>query len=132
MSEKELVKEIIEKFKERIEAAELLLKDKKFEDSVSRSYYALFDAVRGLLELEKITAKSHRGAITKFHQHFIKTGIFDIKTSKTIARLIKLREEADYTFQTEISKAEAETAFKDTKKFLMAVENYLNKNYLNK
>ena len=63
MKESEIAKETIKKYEERINSAEILLKAGNYNDSVSRSYYALFDAIRGLLEIDGHGAKSHRGAI---------------------------------------------------------------------
>lgn len=132
MSQKEISEETIAKFKERMEAAKILIAGDKFEDAVSRLYYALFDAIRGMLEIKKITAKSHRGAISKFHENFFKTGIIDNKFSNTISKLIKLREGADYTFQMDLSKGEAKKAFHEVENFLAVIEKYLKDNYSSK
>lgn len=132
MTKKDIAEITVNESKERIEAAELLMKAGKFEDSVSRTYYALFDAIRGLLELKEIFAKSHLGAIIKFNQLYIKTGIFDKRFAKVIARIKNLREDADYTFKKDISKIAAQEALTEAKKFVSVIEKYLKDNYLTK
>ena len=130
MTKKEIAKETIDKFKERMESAELLIKAEKYEDSISRTYYALFDAIRGMLEIKKITVKSHQGAINRFNEFFIKSKIFNSKFAKTIKQIQDLRETADYTFQIDLSKEEAKKAFEEVEKFLLLIEDYLKDNYL--
>ena len=51
MNSRDIALNTIKNFKERLESAEILFKAKKYNDSVSRSYYAIFDAIKGMLEL---------------------------------------------------------------------------------
>jgi hypothetical protein len=125
MKESEIVAETIKKYKERLESARILYKADKYNDSVSRSYYALFDAIRGLLEVSGESAKSHRGLLVKFHNNFIKTGKVSKRYSKTIGRMAKLREEADYSFTFDITKIEAKAALSDVEELLTKIEKVL-------
>lgn len=129
MTKKDIAKITIAESKERIEAAELLIKAGKFEDAVSRTYYALFDAIRGLLELEETFAKSHLGAISKFNQLYINTGIFDKDFAKVITRIKRLREDADYTFKKDISKKIAHESLDEARKFVAEIEKYLKEKF---
>lgn len=72
----DIISEMISKAEERLKSAEMLLKAKQYADSISRSYYAVLDATRTLLVLNKIFPKNHAGVITQFNLHYIKTGIF--------------------------------------------------------
>lgn len=47
--------------KERLESAELLLKSGKYKDSVGRSYYAVFSAMRAVLAKDKVDFSKHAG-----------------------------------------------------------------------
>ncbi len=60
--------------KKRLVSAKALLKIGNYNDSISRSYYAMLDIIRGLLEIEDVFAKTHKGAISKFSDLYIKTG----------------------------------------------------------
>ena len=46
---RELIKYRLESAKERLNSAEVLLASKSYKDSIGRSYYAMFTAVRALL-----------------------------------------------------------------------------------
>ena len=72
--------------------------------------------------------KSHKGAIRKFHQTFIKSGKIDQKFAKIITRIEKNREEADYNFQSEIFQVEAKKVLVDAKAFVKEIEKYLRLN----
>ncbi|KKP88779.1 MAG: hypothetical protein UR93_C0008G0008 [Berkelbacteria bacterium GW2011_GWA2_35_9] len=127
ISDKEKTDIINKNILERIESAEILFKNGNYNDSVSRSYYAIFDAMRGLLELNNVLAKSHTGVILKFNQHYIKTGILDKKFARTIAKIEKEREEADYFFQKKVSKSLAKEILKETRDFVKEVKYILRK-----
>ena len=72
----------IEKAKELLEQAELLFNDKRFDGSINRSYYAIFNAIRALLAVVKLDSRKHSGVISYFDRYFVKTGIFDKYFSK--------------------------------------------------
>lgn len=127
MKESEIAKEAIKKAKDRIESAEILFKAGKYSDSVSRSYYAVFDTIRGLLEIEKESTKTHRGTISKFNQLFIKTGKLDKRFGRMISGIEQLREEADYDSSVAISKQEAGSTLKDSKELFLEIEKLLKK-----
>ena len=63
--------------KEKLASAKILLKEKHFKDSLSRSYYAMFSAVRALLALKELDSSKHSGVISLFNQYFVKTNLVD-------------------------------------------------------
>ena len=63
--------------KEKLESAKILLRENHFKDSLSRSYYSMFSAVRALLALKEADSSKHSGIISLFNQHFIKTNRID-------------------------------------------------------
>ena len=65
------------KGKDALRQAELLLKNKEYDGSVNRSYYAIFYAIRSLLALVDIDSCKHTGVISYFDKYFIKTGLFE-------------------------------------------------------
>src|SRR3990172_9709346 len=84
------------KAKEKIRAAEILLESSAFEDSVSRSYYAILMAARALLALKGLDSRKHSGVISLFNRHFVKEGLMDRTASRIIQDAKGEREEADY------------------------------------
>ncbi len=71
------IKALMKRTERYIKSAELLIKEKDFDSSVSRSYYAMFYATEAVLLTKNLKFSSHRGVISLFGKYFIKTGIFN-------------------------------------------------------
>lgn len=61
------------KIKGRLRSAKVLMQIGEFDNSISRSYYAILDSARVLLLSEGCFAKTHDGVITLFSLRFVKT-----------------------------------------------------------
>ncbi len=85
-----------EKAEETIRSSKLCMDNKFFKDSINRSYYAAFYAVKAVLALEDLDFKRHKDVIAYFNQHFVVTEIFDREVGRKLARLQKKREASDY------------------------------------
>jgi len=66
------VKEYLKNSEERIESAEVLMNAGKYNDAISRVYYAFFDAATAALLSKDLTTKTHQGLIIIFTENFIK------------------------------------------------------------
>lgn len=115
-------KRIVKQSKDRLESAEILLKKRKYRDSISRSYYAAFDVVRGLLATKGIIPKTHKGAFSQFALHFVKEKIFAKEFSDRLNRLFERRQQADYEWQEEFGRDIARDSFLKAKEFINATE----------
>lgn len=73
----DLVRYRLESAQERLESAKILLDAGKYKDSIGRSYYAIFTAVRAVLAKEKVDFSKHAGVISYFQKNYIKTGEFE-------------------------------------------------------
>lgn len=122
---RDLTKYRIELAKERFEISKSLLDDGHYKDSINRSYYSIFSAVRALLAEEEVDFKKHSAVIGYFRKNYIKTGIFDKKFSSYIGSAFDTRNDCDYEDFVFISKAEAETQYNRAVEFYEAVKNYL-------
>ena len=60
---RELIKYRLESARERLNSAEVLLASKSYKDSIGRSYYAMFTAVRALLAKDGVDYSKHAGVI---------------------------------------------------------------------
>lgn len=56
---------------EKLESAKLLLDARKYKDSIGRSYYAIFSAVRAVLANDKVDFSKHAGVIAYFQKEYI-------------------------------------------------------------
>ncbi len=122
-NQKKQFKFLLKKANERIESAELLYKHEKYNDAISRSYYAFFDTTSALLITKGLFAKTHSGLITLFGLHFIKTDLIPAKFARLFRRVKTAREEADYEALKKFTKAETKQILDSAKEFVNFVEN---------
>jgi len=78
-------------------AAQVLFEHGYLHDAVSRLYYWAFHNVRAMLLSKGLEPKTHEGALRLFSLHFVKSGPFNASSAHTFARLMKYRQEADYS-----------------------------------
>ena len=81
---------------ETLEASKLCLENKHYKDSINRSYYAAFYAIKAVLALEEIDFKRHKDAVAYFNQHYVATDIFPKNMGRELGRLKRKRETSDY------------------------------------
>lgn len=110
---------------ERVSATKDLIDDGHFRDSINRSYYAIFTAIRALLAERGIDFKKHSAVISYFRREYIKTEIFDVKFSAYVGAAFRFRNDCDYEDFVIVSREEAETQFQHAVEFYEAVKNYL-------
>ena len=111
--------------KEKLESAKLLLDAGKYRDSIGRSYYAIFTAVRAVLAKDKVDFSKHSGVIAYFQKEYIKTGIFDVKYSKYLQNAFQIRNSCDYDDFFIASKQDAEEQYNRAAEFYEGIQNYL-------
>lgn len=122
---KELMKYRLESAKERLNSAKILLISGSYKDSIGRSYYAMFTAVRALLAKDGIDYSKHAGVISYFQKEYIKTGQFDKKYSKYLSQAFQIRNNTDYSDFFVVSQSDAKDQYEKADEFLKMIENYL-------
>lgn len=110
---------------ERLELSKIALENGYFNDSVNRSYYAIFNAVRALLSERNIDFKKHSAVISYFRREYIKTASFDVKFSNYIGEAFTARQYSDYADFFIASREEAEEQYQHAVEFVEAVKKYL-------
>lgn len=126
---KELMEYRLEMAQERLHSSKILLDDGSYKDSIGRSYYAMFTAVRALLAMEGQDFSKHAGVIAYFQKEFIKTGKFDKKYSKYISQAFQIRNNTDYADFFIVSAQDAKEQYEKAEKFLEVITQYLKENY---
>ncbi len=119
------IKSLISRSGRYMKSARLLMKDKDYESAVSRVYYAMFYCVEALLLTRELSFSSHKGVISAFGKHFVKTGIFSRDHSKALTKAFEKRQIGDYEFTFVITNEDAKETIKEGKEFLTAVLKYL-------
>ena len=126
---KELMKYRLEMAEERLHSSKVLLEAGSYKDSIGRSYYAMFTAVRALLAMEGQDFSKHAGVIAYFQKEFVKTGKVDRKYSKYISQAFQIRNNTDYADFFIVSAQDAKEQYEKAKEFLKVLVKYLSENY---
>ena len=111
---------------DKLESAEILLSAGKYKDSIGRSYYAIFSAVRAVLSVDHVDFSKHAGVIAYFQKEYIKTQKFDVRFSKYLQNAFQIRNVCDYDDFFIASKQDAELQLERAKEFLHEVKLYLD------
>jgi hypothetical protein len=74
----------------------------RYKNTLNRSYYAIFYAIRSVNALQGFDSGKHSGVIAFFNQNYVKTGIFPKGVSKIIKEASEKRERADYLKKCDI------------------------------
>jgi uncharacterized protein (UPF0332 family) len=91
-----LVQYRLDRALEALAEAGLLLDSGHANTAVNRLYYACFYAVSALLLSKGLTATSHSGLRTLFHQHLIRPGLLPLGQGPLYDRLFDQRQRSDY------------------------------------
>ena len=121
----DLVKYRLESAEERLESAKILLDAGQWKDSIGRSYYAIFTAVRAVLAKDQIDFSEHAGVISYFQREYIKTGIFEKKYSSILQNAFQIRNNCDYNDFFIVSRADALEQYERAKDMLTAIKAFL-------
>ena len=119
----------LEMAEERLHSSKVLLEAGSYKDSIGRSYYAMFTAVRALLAMEGQDFSKHAGVIAYFQKEFVKTGKVDRKYSKYISQAFQIRNNTDYADFFIVSAQDAKEQYEKAKEFLKVIVKYLSENY---
>ena len=121
----ELIKYRMSSAKEKLTSAKLLLEAGMYRDSIGRSYYAIFSAIRAVLAVRRVDFSKHAGVIAYFQKEFIKTDIFDKKYSKYLQQAFQIRNSCDYDDFFIVSKQDAEEQYIRAAEMLAVIEEYI-------
>lgn len=124
-SRRELIKYRLESARERLESAEILFLNGNYKDSIGRSYYAMFTAVRALLARDGIDYSKHAGVISYFQKEYIKTQKIDKRYSKYLSQAFQIRNNTDYSDFFIVSQSDAKEQYEKAKEFEKMIEEFL-------
>ena len=117
----------IEVAQECLDTAKINIDAGQYKAAANRSYYCVFNAMRGVLALDDVDFKKHKGVINYFRENYIKTNIFEKTLSKTLDTLFRVRNASDYDDFYAISKEEVNEQIEQAEYFLGKVKEYLLK-----
>lgn len=108
----------LQRAREALHEAELLLGQGHTNTYVSRLYYGCFYAVSGLLLLEGQSPSKHSGVRALFHQRFVRTGVFNKALGRFYDRLFDNRQKADYADFVAFDPADVSPWFDEAQEFV--------------
>lgn len=121
----ELIRYRLESANEKLKSAKLLLEAGQYKDSIGRSYYAIFTAIRAILASRQIDFSKHAGVIAYFQKEYIKTEISDKKFSKYLQQAFQIRNSCDYDDFFIISKQDAQEQYARAEELLEEIRKYI-------
>jgi len=116
----------LDRAKDDLQSARILIENNKIPQSINRSYYAIFHATRALCTLDKFDSKKHSGIISHFNKNYIKTGIIDKEYSKILMAAQDYRNDSDYDDYFTVTEKEALEQIENAEKFINRIEKYIS------
>ena len=114
-----------ERAREEVAIAKDMLLSGRLLNSASRSYYAMFHAVRSVLALEGFDSKKHSSVISRFGQNYVRTGIFPLDTTSIIWNSFRIRRYSDYEDYYEVTPELAQAQIDKAEEILSMIHEYL-------
>ena len=121
------ISDFIEKAEKFLITAGHALNIGDYDSCVSRCYYAMFFMAEVILLTQNLSASSHRGVISLFGEHFVKTGTFDREMGKALTDAYDKRLVGDYGIGFIVTEKEARALLETTQNFVQKLKNYLEK-----
>ena len=110
-----------------LKVAEHCLKEGWYKDSINRSYYAAFYAVKAVLALSTVDFKRHKDVMGYFNKEYVAKEIFPREIGRKLGALQKVREKSDYDDFYIASREKAEEQFQTAAFVIAEVKEYLKK-----
>ncbi len=123
---KKEIDHLIAMAEDSLDDASILLANHKLLGSVNRAYYAIFHAVEAFLFPYEIYTKTHIGAIRKFSELYIKTGLLDRKWKDIFQDAFDARQNADYDLGSAINAEKARIIYQQAEEFLKMAREYFD------
>ena len=116
----------MEQAKESLKASEIMSDNGMLKDSINRSYYAAFYAIKAVLALDEVDFKRHKDVVAYFNKEYVAKEKFSRELGRMIAKLQQLREKSDYDDFFLASVEQAEQQLLSSKKIIEDVENFIS------
>ncbi len=116
----------LEKARDELSTSTILIGHNKFSQSINRSYYAVFQATRALLALERFDSKKHSSIISYFGKHFIAPGKIPQIYHEILTGAFKIRNLSDYDDYYVATKDEAENQNRQAEHFVDFIGSFVS------
>jgi len=117
----------LERARESLEEANILLERGYGNTFVNRLYYACFYAISALLLTKGLSSAKHSGIRSLFHQNFVKSGLVKTELGQLYDMLFDNRQKADYADLVRFDLNEVCDWYDEAQEFVETVENIVKK-----
>ena len=117
--------DLLEKAKESLRAARLLLANDLPDFAASRAYYSMFYVASAFLLGKGLKFSKHGSLIAAFGQHFVKTGEVDATFHRNLIDAQDDRIAGDYTINSNLTNTEVATMISQAEEFIALAEQML-------
>ena len=115
----------LEKAKQMLESAELLIEHNDYASACNRAYYSVFHSMRAVLALDEVDDHKHSHLISVFRKDYLKSGILDRSLSDIIGSSFEVRNSSDYEDFWVIAKTDAKEQVENARVFFDAIKQYV-------
>ncbi|HPT12055.1 MAG: HEPN domain-containing protein [Phocaeicola sp.] len=123
--QKELSEYRVQEADNSLKASMNCLNSGLYKDSINRSYYAAFYAIKAILALGTVDFKRHKDVVAYFNKEYVATGVFPRELGKRIGTLKQLREKSDYDDFYIASKEKAIEQYATAEQVIKSIKEYL-------
>lgn len=120
-----IVNREMEKAERTFDDAQFCGREGKWEAAANRLYYSLFHAMSALLVSDGHQVKSHRGILSMFGEHYIKTEIFSRQDGSLLSDLVLMRDNADYNCFFEADEEKLQPYIEPTRLLIEKIKEYI-------
>ena len=121
MSEQEM---LLEKARENLKAARLLIHEELANIAASRAYYAMFYIAEALLLGRDLVYSSHSAVIAAYGREFARTKDLDPKFHRYLITSQDIRQTGDYGVENSVSLVDASQVVAWAEEFLNTAEKF--------
>ena len=124
---KELIRYKLDRARETLDEAGVMLDSGHIHGAANRVYYACFYAVTALLLTRNLSSSRHRGVISLFNQHFVKTGLVPVDMGKFYSRVFDNRLDSDYADWTVVDEQDINDTLREAQEFIGTIASLINR-----
>lgn len=121
------IRDFIEKAEKFLSTAGQVLRTEDYDSCVSRCYYAMFFMAEAALLTKNLSASSHKGVMSLFGEHFVKTGVFERNVGRSLNDAYDKRLVGDYGIGFAVTKEQAQDLLEAAQDFVQRLKSYLKK-----
>jgi len=118
----------LDRSKESLQAAELLLENNMLTSAMNRIYYSMFYSVQALLLQNEASFSKHSHVKGYFNREYIKKGIFPKQFGRLYNKIFEYRQKFDYVDLVIPEKEMISEYIESAKEFNNKIEEYLQQN----